>query len=444
VLAAPVSISIMDELVVFLLGSLAGILTGIMPGIGPAHLLAILYVWMKGWDPVHLMIFYIAYITVANMIDSIPSLYFGVPGELQAIPASRESRSLSEQGLTQIAVQQAAIGRLIGSIVALFLGSLTISWIFSYPEIFSSRWQMIFYVITLVCIMIAGNNRWWENIIFMVCGMGLSLIGYNYYTQQVYATFGWEDLYSGLPMLPVLIGIYVIPQLIQYTQKNKEYLVSTPQQHQANYLPVMARSSVVGYVLGLIPGMSYVLSSTACYNLEKWWQRKYGNKNLSVASVIASETGSSTGSVSMLIPLLLFGIPIIASEVIIYDLMIDAGAIFSMGAFLKDNYIVLIGWFVLSCAFGVLISWPLSGIFRSLAQKMLDARFIWMIYALILISMILNAIDQQKIILHGLVFFVSLMFGWILRNKDVMPMVFVFVLGSNLQSVIYNMIQLYL
>lgn len=433
----------MDELFVFLLGSLAGIITGIMPGIGPAHLLAILYVWMKGWDPVHLMIFYIAYITVANMIDSIPSLYFGVPGELQAIPASRESRSLSEQGLTHIAIQQAALGRLFGSMIALILGSLTISWIFSYPEIFSSLWQMIFYIITLVCIMIAGNNRWWENIIFMICGMGMSLIGYNYYTQQVYATFAWDDLYSGLPMLPVLIGIYVIPQLIQHTHTRKQSFINSPQQHQANYLPVMARSSVVGYVLGLIPGMSYVLSSTACYNLEKWWQRRHGNKNISVASVIASETGSSTGSVSMLIPLLLFGIPIIASEVIIYDLMVEAGAVFSMGIFLRDNYMTLVGWFVLSCAIGVLISWPLSGIFRSVSQKLLDPRFIWVIYVLILISMILNAMDQQKIILHSLVFIISLAIGWILRNKDVMPLVFVFVLGPNLQSVIYNMLQLY-
>lgn len=441
---APVSISNMQELTVFLLGSLAGVVTGIMPGIGPAHLLAMLYVWMTGWNPIHLMIFYIAYITIANFIDAVPSLYFGIPGEVSAIPASKESRRLSEIGLTDFTLKQCAIGRLIGSVVALGLSFYVVTWLLNFPEIFSSRWQMAFYCFTMICIMLAGRNHWMENSLFMATGLLVSLIGYNYYTQQTYATFGWNELYAGIPLLPTLIGIYVIPQLLQRSDLQSIDHKNSQIDDRSTYIAPMARGTVIGYILGLVPGLSFMLGSTAAYTLEKWWHRRWPrDQEPSVSAVIASETASNTGSVSLLIPLLLFGIPIIASEAIIYDLMVDAGAVFTLGGFLKNNYTTLVVWFVVACVLGVIISWPLAKSFRGIAARLLDPRFKWILLLLILISLMVEAYSQQKLMLYSLTFIVSLLLGWLLRSKDVMPFVFVFVLGPSIQSVIYNIAQLY-
>ena len=444
---APVVILTMDlsTLYVFLLGCLAGTVTGIMPGIGPAHLLAILYTWLTGWNPVHLMIFYITYVTVANFIDAVPSLYFGVPGEVSAVPASRESSYLNEQGLTSTALKQAAVGRLFGSLVALLLSVYVVSWLLGHPEIFSSRWQISFYILTVICIALAGRNAWWENSMFMLAGLAVSVIGYNYYTQQTYGTFGWSELYSGIPLLPVLIGIYVIPQLLQQSSMAQLKLSRTvPNIENKNYVSSMVRGTGIGYVLGLVPGMSFILGSTAAYTLEKWWQNKYpGKQDPSVAAVVASETASNTGSVSMLIPFLLFGIPIIASEAIIYDLMVDSGAVFTLGLFLKNNYSILVAWFVAACMLGLLMSWPLANWFRLVSQKLLDPRFIWILLGLIMTSLVVESMHQQKILLYIVVFLPSLIAGWALRKHDVMPFVFVFVLGPNMQSVIYNINQLY-
>ena len=434
----------MELLLIFLLGCTAGVVTGIMPGIGPAHLLTVLYTLMTGWNPVHLMVFYIAYITIANFIDAVPSLYFGVPGEVSAVPASKESSALAQDGLTGYTLKQAALGRLFGSAFALISSVYIVSWMLSHTEIFASYWQLIFYAFTLICIAAAGRNVWWQNILLMIAGAFTSMIGYNYYTQQTYATGGWSELYGGIPLLPVLIGCYVIPQLIQ--QVKLEHIITNTQHniHQANYLPSMARGSAIGYVLGLIPGMSFILGSTAAYTLERWWQQRWpSNQHPSVAAVVASETASNTGSVSMLIPLLLFGIPIIASEAIIFDLMIDSGAVFTLGSFLKANYVTLVGWFVAACVVGTVISWPMASWFRTISARLLDPKFSWILFTLIMISLITEAVAQQKLMVYSLVFVVSLALGWLLRKHDVMPFVFVFVLGPNIQSVIYNLIQLY-
>lgn len=431
-------------LTIFLLGCLGGVATGIVPGLGPAHLLAILYTWMVGWNPLHLMIFYVAYITISNFVDTIPSLYFGVPGEVSAIPASKESKSLAQAGLTQHAIRLTALGRLLGSVIALGASYFIVSWLLSFPEIFASRWQIVFYIITVICIALSGTNRWWENAGMMLAGLTLSAVGYNYYTQKTYFTGGWVDLYSGIPLLPFLIGIYVIPQLLrnlEIKQTNNE--IRTVDHHQ-RYVGPMLRGSVIGFILGLVPGMSFILGSSAAYTFEKWLQKRQPSKqHSSLASVVASETASNAGSMSVLIPLLLFGIPIIASEAIIYDLMIDSGAIFTLGSFLINNYVILASWFMAACVVGVALSWPLATVGRTVTEKLLDKRFIWALIAVIVLSLGTEAWHSQKLLLYLSTLVVSLIVGFALRKKDVMPMVFIFVLGASMQSVIYNLIQLY-
>jgi hypothetical protein len=77
------------------------------------------------------------------------------------------------------------------------------------------------------------------------------------------------------------------------------------------------------------------------------------------------------------------------------------------------------------------------------AQKLLDKRFIWALIAVIVLSLGTEAWSSQKLLLYLLTLVVSLIAGFALRKKDVMPMVFVFVLGASMQSVVYNLIQLY-
>ena len=430
-------------LLIFLLGCAAGVVTGILPGIGPAHLLAILYFWMTGWNPVELMVFYIAYITVSNFVDAIPSLYFGVPGEISAVPASKESTTLAQAGYTNDTIRLAAIGRVVGSVFALAMSAVIVQWIFKWPGVFSSVTQITFYIFTLFCIMLAGGNSWWKNILLMLGGLAISAIGYNYFTQQTYATFGWSELYNGVPLLPVLIGVYVIPMLLKNSSVPALKL-NPPQSAPGKYLPSMLRGTFIGYFLGLVPGMSFILGSTAAYNFERWWQKRFPSAaDTSVASVVASETASNTGSMSLLIPLLMFGIPIIASEVIIFDLMVDSGVVFALGAFLKNNYIVFTSWFLAACVVGFMLSWPLANLFRRMISRIAGARFTVVLIVLILVSLVLDADQAQKFTLYLMTLAVSLGLGWLLRKHDVMPLVFTFVLGTSLQNVIYSIIQLY-
>jgi len=100
-------------------------------------------------------------------------------------------------------------------------------------------------------------------------------------------------------------------------------------------------------------------------------------------------------------------------------------------------------WFVAACCVGFLLSWPLANIFRNVIGRIAGIQFTTVVIVLIMISLMLDAMQGQKIILYFLTLLFSLFAGWALRKHDVMPLVFTFVLGASLQSVIYSIIQLY-
>ena len=104
-----------------LYGSLLGVCVGIIPGIAPAHLMSIMFMALFYMSPVELACFYIAILTVSQYVDSIPAVYFGVPGETSAIPASYEGVHLRQQGLGSQAIRLTAIGRLVAGAVGIVL-----------------------------------------------------------------------------------------------------------------------------------------------------------------------------------------------------------------------------------------------------------------------------------------------------------------------------------
>ena len=210
-------------------------------------------------------------------------------------------------------------------------------------------------------------------------------------------------------------------------------------------LPTILRSSTLGYLLGLIPGISYILSSTACYNFEKWLlQRKNNYQPGNLQTTVACETANSVGVFSSLLPLLFFGIPITISESLIYNLMSKAGAVFQLGSFLHTNINVLIISFAISVGVSFMLAWPLAKfclrIFESLNKKTL--------YVIIIIVGIFSVITAgyyaNDIKIYVLVMAVMTLIGYFLKKIDVLPLVFVYIMQDSIESIFYNIIKIYL
>jgi len=440
---------IINYLPVLLLGCSIGALVGIIPGLGPLQLLALLLIFFQGWNPLELILFYIGLITVSQYVDSIPAVYLGVPGETGAIPTAYESRFINDSQQKQMIIRFSALGRIIGCFVAVVATLFLIDSIKNVPVLFSSKTQIWLFMIALLGIAVTSRDRIWVTGFLMLSGYVLGLVGYNFYHDKEILTFGYIDLYNGLPLISILMGIYVVPSLITASksvsvQSSSMTTSESVSQRFVDFLPTVGRSSVLGYFLGLIPGVSYILSSNGSYSLEKWLRQKQDKyRPGDTYTCVACETGNSVGAYSTLLPLLFFGIPITVSETLIYDLMIKSGVVFNQGSFLTDNIYLITISFAICSIVALICSWPLSQLMLKFFTA-LNGRWLYIsVTILCVLTVAVMGMLQNQLEMYVIVFLLSLIPGFMFRNLDTLPLIFVFIMQNSFESTIYNLINLY-
>lgn len=434
-----------------LLGSLSGIVTGLIPGIGPAQLLAIAYVALLALDPLQLAVFYVGLITTSQYLDSVPATYFGVPGEVSAVPASYEGPRLMSRGLGQQSIRITAIGRIMASGIAVILGVSLLSVIVQSTWVFKNNVQLALLLMAVVGVAVTSQCNWWRTVMAMTLGYGIGKVGFDYTTNTDILTFGIPQLQEGLPLLSVIMGLYVIPLLLVELAKTVRLQTNPVTQNTdalsiKPYVPTMLRSSVMGWFLGLIPGLSYILSATGCYAYEKWRRiRAKLYQPGDMHSIVAAETGNTSGAFSTLIPLMIFGIPITISEVILYNLMLTNGADFSRGGFLLSNYHWLLGSFLLANILGLIFCWPMAVRMAHWVSK-INLRTTWIsIITVVSLCVLWQGYYNQMILLYSVVFAIMIVIGLLcMRYRvDLLPVLFIFLLQSNLDQAVFNLWQIY-
>jgi putative tricarboxylic transport membrane protein len=427
-------------------GIATGLFTGLVPSLGTFPVLCLLYVFLLGCSPLELMVFYLALLTVSQYVDAIPAVYLGIPGELSAIPTAYESKFISDAETKQNILKWSALSRTVACIAAVLLTWALLSSISKFTVLFSVRVQLFLFALALVGILITGQNRWYVNIGLMLLGYTLGIVGYNWYLGHNVLTFGWTELQDGFPLAPMAMGLYVIPSLWKHMTADKKSLENCVGHHTAagkqNFdtpVATTTRSGIIGYLLGLVPGTSFVLSGNASYNFEKWIKQRKGKYTPgNVSTAVACETGNQTGAFSSLIPLLYFGIPITAGESLIFDLMLQNGAIFQSGSFLLDNWISLVGAFIIVVATSVALSWPLAKyclvLFRSVdSQKLFTTLIIFCI-----LTTLYQGYSVNSLMLYSVTLLLAMLIGFAIRNFDVLPALFVLILQSSIETSVVN------
>jgi len=432
-------------------GSLLGAVIGIIPGLAPAQILAIAFVAMLSMDPVTVIMFYIGMITVSQYVDSIPAVYFGIPGETSAIPAAIEGPKLRDQGLAESAVKLTAIGRLVAAVVSVALSAVLLPMILSSTWFFSNSAQIMLLTVAVIGIAWSSQGSLTWTVVSMLLGYGLGTIGFHPATGQNWLTFGNINLESGLPLVTVLLGLYVIPLLLRSLRETGTGHYALPPVPLSRvsidwwkYRWCMIRSSVAGWAVGFIPGLSYILSSTVCYNWEKIRQQRHGHyQHGNMSSMVAAETGNTAGAVSTIIPLVLFGIPITGSETIVYDIMLMNGANFAQGIFMLTHWPSMMVALVIASAIGLIFCWPLG---RVLGQMftVINLKVLWIIL-LVLVVTIVSYLGwyNNQLGFYLAVFTILIILGvlFLIKKADPVPAMFMFIIQDSIDQAVFNTIQ---
>ena len=420
-----------------LVGIGLGMISGLIPGVGNFVLMLLAWPFLSSFGIIELLIMYASMAAISQYIGSIPAIVYGIPGESSSYPAVAESRNLKTIPQVSKAISGSAFGSAVGSLVVVGL-CLAFAEYTDLIKYFYSTYILVglLCAVTLAMILTCGN-RWYVNLLYIFSGLALGVIGYNSYLNINVATFGNTYLYAGLPMPVVLICLFAIPQMLHHWDaditKTSAKVYELGRVYILNPLALLG-STVIGFFGGLIPGLTTVFSSTAAYNASILFTKD------PVKRIVVSETANNAGAFSMLLPLLIFGIPLIGSEAILLFLMEQQGfnlVQFKFSDFLPELALGL----VLVNLVGFMIAWPLSKmvpVFYKFNIKIVISLLIIALFGVTLYTGLMN----YSMMYYVICFAVLAPLGVLLRNTDTLPLVFAFIIHNKLLDGFFRLNQL--
>src|ERR1700754_831556 len=300
------------------LGALIGTLVGVLPGIAPITTIAILLPFTFTLEPTSSLIMLAGIFYGAQYGGSTTAILVNVPGESSAIVTCIDGHQMARQGRAGPALAIAAIGsfvaRTFGPIV-IATASAPLWWLalkFAAPEYFSLM------VLGLTGAIVLAHGAPGKAIAMVLAGLLLGLVGIDVNTGLPRMTLGIGELGDGIGFVPVAIGLFGIAelavalgkpqdrQLLSFSARN----IWPSKEDIRTSIPAMLRGTILGSVLGVLPGGGAALSSFAAYAVEKKSSRtpeRFGRG--AIEGVAAPEAANNAGAQTSFIPLLTLGIP---------------------------------------------------------------------------------------------------------------------------------------
>ena len=429
------------------IGIIIGIVAGLIPGFGIFTSLIILYPFLLQLDPINLLSLYVGLASATQFSGSVSAIIYGVPGEQSSIPAVTEGHKLFRMGQGDLAISGSAIGSFFGS----FLTVLFVYALFSHVEkvmyLFNSLSQLIILLMVAVFLIFSGNII--KNILMCAFAYFLGSIGtHSYHHEGTFLTFGNADLTTGIPMFPVVLTLFIIPQLyqaykIRNTKVSMEQYKFDVSLHLKNFLKhwrSSIRGTVLGFFGGLVPGLSTTLSSTLSYTVEKKLEKDYSPG--SMKCLIASETANNSGSFSMLIPLLILGIPIVPSEALLYDINASKGFVFGASTFDIQIFYGVVFVLMLANVVSLIMCWPFAkyvSLINALDKKIVNSIIMCVLFVIMLY---IGSYTWQSLY-YFIVFLLLLPISYVLRNENTLSLIFIFLVQDRLETLFYRMPMLF-
>ncbi len=425
-----------------LVGVLIGMVIGVLPGLGPAATIAILLPITYTIDPVSAIIMLAGIYYGAQYGGTITSVLLRLPGEASSVVTVFDGFALAKQGRAGTALGIAAIGSFVGatiSIIGLTLLAPVVAGValnFGPPEYAALALLGVLLVATI------GSGNKLKAMIAGAVGLLLATVGRDSFTGASRFTFDSLQLADGIDFVVVAMGLFGVGEILYNLEQR--HRKAQPPAKVGNVWPsrkdlkqssgAIGRGSVIGFVLGVLPGGGAVLSSIVAYAVEKRRSKtpeRFGRG--AVEGVAAPETANNAAATSSFIPLLTIGLPANASMAMLFGALLILGV--SPGPQLVDEHPDVFWGVINSMYIGnillLILSIPLVGLFvRILKVRPAILAPITALITILGVYTINNSVcDIFLMVAFGIV-------GYLMKKAgfDPGPMVLAFVLGSIIES----------
>jgi len=306
----------METVAALVAGTLYGLVIGIIPSAGATTGLVALFGVIHYFvnEPYLGVIFLMAVVAASTTGDSFTGILLGIPGANSAAATMVDGFPLAQQGRASYAISAAVTTSTVNGLLWGCLVFLLLPWytnlliILGIPELWA------FIVLALATVGFVSNSYWIRSLVAICVGIFLGLVGVNPETNAPRFTLGWFYLQDGIQLMPVVAGLFAVPELIAGLQRTSTARIAHNELWQGvratwEHRWLALRGGFIGAFIGLLPGLGGAMADWMAYGsaVAANPKEKFGNGN--IKGVIGPEGANNAQKATSMIPTVLFGIP---------------------------------------------------------------------------------------------------------------------------------------
>ncbi len=298
-------------------GAIVGYFVGALPGLSAGMGIALLLPFTFFFPPLTSLVLLTSLYSAAEYGGSITAVLINVPGEGGAVPTCFDGYPLTQKGQPGKALGVSIVASCYAGIVStlgLILVSIPLAQIalkFGPPEYFALG------VFGLTTVAGLAGKSWVKGFVSVLFGLLITTIGVDAVSGNSRYIF-FKGLYEGIPLIPVMVGLFAVSEVLMTTEELAEK--SLVIQRFSGSLPTlreylgthmaMLRGTLIGFIIGIVPGAGKAVASFIAYNEEKRASRHPELFGTGLLEGVASPEAANNAVVGgALVPLLSLGIP---------------------------------------------------------------------------------------------------------------------------------------
>ena len=301
-------------------GVIVGIVIGALPGVGPASGVALLLPLTFGMNPTSGIIMLAALYAGTMYGGTITAVLINTPGEAASVVTCIDGHQMALQGRAGPALGIAAIGSFIagtfGVVLLMLVSPALAKWSLAFgpPETFA---LMLLGLTTVT--LLTGDNAI-KAYISMVFGLMLATVGFDIISGDARFAFGIPEMMDGIDFLPVAIGLFGLGEVLVGAEAAKGGTVVAGRFALRDVLPsardwvrsrwAIARGTVLGFFVGVLPGAGPTIATFLSYAVEKRVSKhpqEFGKG--AIEGVAGPESANNAAATGAMVPMLTLGIP---------------------------------------------------------------------------------------------------------------------------------------
>lgn len=351
------------------LGVVVGVLFGIIPGLGGATAIALLLPLTFGMSPEQAIILMGGIMGAVSAGGAVTAILLNTPGTAPNAATCFDGYPMTKQGKAGIAIGAAASASAIGGIFGLLILTMVLPIAKTIVLWFGPPAFFMLALLGLTSLTVSSGNLL-RGLIAGCIGLFIGFVGYDEIGGTERYTGGVDYLWDGLSIVPVLIGLFAIAEMMSLYVKGGS-ITEAGNQTRIRFgdtlegikctlknLKIVASGSVIGSLIGAVPGIGGVVASFMSYSFASQITKKdnqFGKGD--VRGVIAPESANNAKDGGGLIPTLAFGVPGSAEMALFLGVLILHGLNPGPMLLIEREYTIfvliltLLGATIISCAF---------------------------------------------------------------------------------------------